>query len=67
MGRARARLTIHVALREAAPVEYEGPPGEERHTSGRCLDACGAGLILSSGGARTCNAWGALRVVELTE
>jgi len=47
--------------------EYRGSNGEERHTSGTFLDACGAGLVISAGGARTVIAWASLNVVELSE
>lgn len=44
-----------------------GSNGEERHTSGKYLDACGAGLVVSAGGARTVICWSSLNVVQLTE
>ena len=47
--------------------KYRESNGEERHTSGTFLDACGAGLVISAGGARTVIAWASLNVVELSE
>ena len=48
-------------------IEYTGPGGEDRSTSGRLLDTCGLGLVLASGGARTVIAWSALTTIELID